>query len=335
MGCNSIKKIVTQQSNGVDSDQWPTRIVQQPTYSAVYNPNPCNNLVESSFSTATTSTGSHQPPSGSSLSATSSADQRKKKCPLRSRTNTMMSSSSCSCSSCSSCPEDNASLMRPPKENSKYCPPPPPSADLLWQGVGMQNNLVSDSRGHWIQPTTPADTQSRQTWHKNVVVKQERKGQEDSSGLFSSLWKKKSRNQNDKPPTGNQGSSWMTLRVPSVQDNNSSMHCMMRLHQQPLMPPSMQASLGPMMTMQSKTLGRQYQANGHIVMPNPDDILPKEAWTDFSGNDEWPRFSGIQASSSEAADERREASSCNNNRLYANCSDELQNHQREANNRLG
>ena len=27
-------------------------------------------------------------------------------------------------------------------------------------------------------------------------------------------------------------------------------------------------------------------------MPNPDDILPKEAWTDFSGTDDWPRFSG-------------------------------------------
>jgi hypothetical protein len=26
------------------------------------------------------------------------------------------------------------------------------------------------------------------------------------------------------------------------------------------------------------------------VMPNPDDILPKQAWTDFSGTDEWPNL---------------------------------------------
>jgi len=25
-------------------------------------------------------------------------------------------------------------------------------------------------------------------------------------------------------------------------------------------------------------------------MPNPDDILPKKAWTDFSGTNEWPDF---------------------------------------------
>ena len=52
----------------------------------------------------------------------------------------------------------------------------------------------------------------------------------------------------------------------------------------------------------SKTLGRQPNNNNinglHTVMPNPDDILPKEAWTDFSGNDEWPRFSRIASAAS-------------------------------------
>ena len=38
----------------------------------------------------------------------------------------------------------------------------------------------------------------------------------------------------------------------------------------------------------SRTLGRNYNSNNNsnIVMPNPDDILPKEAWTDFSGTGE-------------------------------------------------
>lgn len=42
----------------------------------------------------------------------------------------------------------------------------------------------------------------------------------------------------------------------------------------------------------SATLGRQSRVSGgnQGVMPNPDDILPKRAWTDFSGTDEWPNF---------------------------------------------
>ena len=79
--------------------------------------------------------------------------------------------------------------------------------------------------------------------------------------------------------------AWMTLRVPTEQNQH----------------------LGALMT--SKTLGRPLTASeANTVMPNPDDILPKEAWTDFSGifyiflcrgrykscivgTDEWPRFS--------------------------------------------
>ena len=39
------------------------------------------------------------------------------------------------------------------------------------------------------------------------------------------------------------------------------------------------------------TLGpsKRNQNTNRGVMPNPDDILPKEAWTDFSGNDNWPK----------------------------------------------
>ena len=42
----------------------------------------------------------------------------------------------------------------------------------------------------------------------------------------------------------------------------------------------------------SATLGKQSRVSGgnQGVMPNPDDILPKRAWTDFSGTDDWPNF---------------------------------------------
>ena len=30
-------------------------------------------------------------------------------------------------------------------------------------------------------------------------------------------------------------------------------------------------------------------------MPNPDDILPKQAWTDFSGTDDWPNLIAAEA----------------------------------------
>ena len=62
----------------------------------------------------------------------------------------------------------------------------------------------------------------------------------------------------------------------------------------------------------SRTLGRNYSTisnnhsnngNHNIVMPNPDDILPKEAWTDFSGTDAWPRFSGIRRRSASDNDD--------------------------------
>jgi hypothetical protein len=42
----------------------------------------------------------------------------------------------------------------------------------------------------------------------------------------------------------------------------------------------------------SATLGKQTPrvSGNQGVMPNPDDILPKQAWTDFSGTDEWPNL---------------------------------------------
>lgn len=152
--------------------------------------------------------------------------------------------------------------------------------------------------------------------------------------------------------TGNQQHAWMTLRVPTTGAGHlENMH---QPQQQPLsnvpvgfrlMQPQ-QPHLGgqplptaAMMVVQSsgsKTLGRQptnnNNVNGHTVMPNPDDILPKEAWTDLSGNDEWPRFSRIAGSAAAAASTDRNtvpaslamASVTDNNnsigtRLYVNC----------------
>ena len=259
------------------------------------------------------------------------------------------------------------------KKNGECSPPPllPSSAvvngqdsDLLWQGghrvCTMQNNHpATASNGGVIDgfsSASNADAQSRQSWHKNVVVQQaEGNG---INGIFSSLWRKRSRTtqnqrlannkRNPRSPrhaasieeasaasitkTGNQQHAWMTLRVPTTGAGHLG-----NMHQQPPNPvgfrqsqPQPPAHLGQpaIMVVQSKTLGRQpnnNNVNGHIVMPNPDDILPKEAWTDFSGNDEWPRFSGIVSAAAAAAADRKSASaltSDNNNsstRLYVNC----------------
>ena len=387
---NSITKILTH-GNGVDSEQWPPTATMQ--YSAVYVPT-SNNLVESSFSTTSTSDqalpnhyhrGGHH---SSSLSSSGGGGGGRRKNTSRCKhrrsrnpppavsSNTRTISSSCSCSSCSSCPEDNTSLMHAvpiAKKNGECSPPPllPSSAvvngqdsDLLWQGghrvCTMQNNHPAASNGSVIDgfsSATNADAQSRQSWHKNVVV-QQAEGNGSNGGIFSSLWRKRSRTtqnqrlannkRNPRSPrhaasmeaaaaatsitkTGNQQHAWMTLRVPTTGAGHLG-----NMHQQPPNPvgfrqsqPQPPAHLGQpaIMVVQSKTLGRQpnnNNVNGHIVMPNPDDILPKEAWTDFSGNDEWPRFSGIVSAAAAAAD-RKSASaltSDNNNsstRLYVNC----------------
>ena len=105
---------------------------------------------------------------------------------------------------------------------------------------------------------------------------------------------------------------WMTLRVPPHLPANGQLwangqffqdasggHIILRPQHQP--PPQQQQQL-PF----SRTLGRNYGSNNngsHIVMPNPDDILPKEAWTDFSGTDEWPRFSGLERRSASDMDD--------------------------------
>ena len=115
--------------------------------------------------------------------------------------------------------------------------------------------------------------------------------QENSAvgNMFSGLWNlnKRSLTHKRNPDMQQQPNNhaWMTLRVPTEQNQH----------------------LGALMT--SKTLGRPLTASeANTVMPNPDDILPKEAWTDFSGifyiflcrgrykscivgTDEWPRFS--------------------------------------------
>ena len=88
--------------------------------------------------------------------------------------------------------------------------------------------------------------------------------------MFSGLWNlnnKRSlthkRNPDMQQP--NNHHAWMTLRVPGLQQQQQEQH------------------LGAVMT--SKTLGRggPPKMASEAVMPNPDDILPKEAWTDFSG----------------------------------------------------
>ena len=44
------------------------------------------------------------------------------------------------------------------------------------------------------------------------------------------------------------------------------------------------------------TLGKSPRVSGNQgVMPNPDDILPKQAWTDFSGTDDWPNLIAAEA----------------------------------------
>ena len=81
--------------------------------------------------------------------------------------------------------------------------------------------------------------------------------------MFSGLWNlnKRSlthkRNPDMQQQQPNNHHAWMTLRVPGQEQH-----------------------LGALMT--SKTLGRT-ASDANSVMPNPDDILPKEAWTDFSG----------------------------------------------------
>lgn len=108
--------------------------------------------------------------------------------------------------------------------------------------------------------------------------------QHKDEGLFSTLWSKQ-RPQREKRPSENTttgNNQWMTLRVPITSEGETMQ---LREQNRPLQP------LRP-----SQTLGRQCNNN---VMPNPDDILPKEAWTDFSGTDEWPQFE--------------------DNRLYVNC----------------
>ena len=324
--------------------------------------------------------------------------------------NTRTISSSCSCSSCSSsCPEDK-------ENNSQICSSPPlpmssnvmasavmqatvngQESDLLWQQGGhhlalcttMQNNLpVASSNGGFAYsasaaPASNADVQSRQSWHKNVVVQQaEENGR---NGIFSSLWRKRSRTtqnqrlannkRNPRSPmhaasastateasaasitkTGNQQHAWMTLRVPTTgaghlenmhqpqQQQPLSGNVPVGFRLQPQQPhlggqPLPAAAMMVVQSSGSKTLGRQpsnnnNNVNGHTVMPNPDDILPKEAWTDFSGNDEWPRFSRIAGSAAAAASTDRNTVSAsmastmasvtdNNNsigtRLYVNC----------------
>ena len=90
--------------------------------------------------------------------------------------------------------------------------------------------------------------------------------QENSAvgNMFSGLWNlnKRSLTHKRNPDMQQQPNNhaWMTLRVPTEQNQH----------------------LGALMT--SKTLGRPLTASeANTVMPNPDDILPKEAWTDFSG----------------------------------------------------
>ena len=58
----------------------------------------------------------------------------------------------------------------------------------------------------------------------------------------------------------------------------------------------------------SSTLGRPSRVTGNQgVMPNPDDILPKQAWTDFSGTDDWPELMPTTGSDSSGSKRPRRA----------------------------
>ena len=145
---SSITKILTHASNGVDSEQWPASMASAAAnlaamqYSAVYVPT-TNNLVESSFSTTSTSdqalpshyyhssrSSSGGTGTGGRAGGSGSGGRRKNltRCQRRTRSsrqqpplassNTRTISSSCSCSSCSSSTED--------KENIKCSSPPLP-----------------------------------------------------------------------------------------------------------------------------------------------------------------------------------------------------------------
>ena len=191
---------------------------------------------------------------------------------------------------------------------------------------GLQNNL-----------TSKADLSARQSWHKNVVVSQENR----KTGIFASLWKKK-RGQGDPPigqtqnqqpirTTGNHNSqqqhAWMTLRVPP--SNRLMPESADHVNQSRLGPQQQ-----PLIARHSHTLRPPSNHNAsstyhYTVMPNPDDILPKEAWTDFSGTNDWPRFSGLET---QGLDDRPPESQTasptapkayNNNRLYVNCQKEI------------
>ena len=140
----------------------------------------------------------------------------------------------------------------------------------------------------------------------------------DGGGLLSSLWRKRSRTHDNKnlrpleqphPAVASTISAqgWMTLRVPPhIPASNGTFYRM-----------ASEDSTGgrggrPQLLPTSRTLGRNYNCgpsnnnSNHIIMPNPDDILPKEAWTDFSGTDDWPRFSGLRRNSASDDEECKE-----------------------------
>lgn len=175
---------------------------------------------------------------------------------------------------------------------------PPRNNNLLSRGCSSSSSRPQQKSFHHVAQPQP------QTWNKNVVVQASSKDDDGSFGIFSSLWRKRSRTAKPAPngmdctnQVQHQQPSWMTLRIAPPQqfdqvNHNYAAAAAAAPQSRPLMH-------------QSKTLGRPPTSNNHVVMPNPDDILPKEAWTDFSGTDEWPRFSRNEESSS---------------RLYVNCS---------------
>jgi hypothetical protein len=67
------------------------------------------------------------------------------------------------------------------------------------------------------------------------------------------------------------------------------------------------------------TLGKQTSrvASNSGVMPNPDDILPKKAWTDFSGTNNWPDF--VDETDRELLDNDSLQEGDDGREVYANC----------------
>ncbi len=197
---------------------------------------------------------------------------------------------SCSCSS------SDCSLMRPASRRSKRSPPTPSSA-------------LMDITQNWPpRPLLPSSRMNSMNMNENNVVNQinssaDNNGNPSSKGgIFSSLWRKKNGGgQASRLNANGRPQNFMTLRVPPPASQGRPLpYSSTTMHR-------MEAAGGG----KSGCTSSNNPASSGSVMPNPDDILPKEAWTDFSGRDDWPR--ALSKTTTTAV------TSNNSNLLYVNC----------------